>query len=591
MSPLLLVLLGMAIVLCGVLVFKLHAFLALIIAAMVVAALTPAQTLRNQSTAQMAIGKVTRLPDAENPHVRLAIDKSKTAGIETGTILHVLHRYEDDDAFHHLADVQVVSIATASGDAIAKVEWDGRLLGRKPNLIEVRMHQGDLLFHPTQVDAALSPKVPHLADRVAEGFGKTCIDIGILIALAAIIGECLLASGAAERTVRSTLSLLGEKRAPAAFMGSGFVLGIPVFFDTVFYLLIPLAKAMRRRTGKNYLLYVLTIVGGATMTHSLVPPTPGPLFAASAFKVNVGTMILAGLCISAITAMVGYAYAVWANRRWDIPLRDSAEGDAVELADSTQADDAALPPLWLSLLPIVLPVVLIAGHSVVEAWHKSLLTGDALPWWLASMRPTLQLIGHKNIALLLAAIIAMVTLYQYKRAGGPAGGLEQSAADQPQRHTVARALNVALASGGVVILITAAGGAFGLVLRQTGIASEIQHLATGWQIGVLPVAFLVTTMVRTAQGSATVAMITAAAIFAPIVEGDTLAFHPVYLALAVGCGSKPIMWMNDSGFWVITKMSGLRESETLKTATVMMILMALSGLAAIMAAAVVLPLK
>src|SRR5690606_11765433 len=125
-------------------------------------------------------------------------------------------------------------------------------------------------------------------DRVAEGFGSTCESIGILIAMAAIIGKCLLDSGAADRIVRSTLRLFGERGAPAAFMTSGFMLGIPVFFDTVFYLMIPLGKALRMRTGRNYLLYVLTIVCGATMAHSLVPPTPGPLFVAEQLGVNLG---------------------------------------------------------------------------------------------------------------------------------------------------------------------------------------------------------------------------------------------------------------------------------------------------------------
>lgn len=469
MSPLLLVLIGMAIVLTGVLVFKLHAFLALIIAAFVVAALTPHDVLLAQ-----------RLSDK------------------------------------------------------------------------------------------------HVAERVAEGFGKTCVDIGILIALAAIVGECLLASGAAQRIVRSTLSTVGEKRAPVAFLGSGFLLGIPVFFDTVFYLLIPLGKAMRMRTGKNYLLYVLAIVAGATMTHSLVPPTPGPLYAASAFKVDVGTMILGGLAVSVVTAIVGFSYAVWANRRWDIPLRDTAEGNVGDLQAMSQTKDDSLPPLWLSLLPIVLPVVLIAGNAVIETWMASLKKDDIVPAWIAMLQGPVGMLGNKNIALLLAAIIAMLTQALWKRS---------------EQGGVSKAVNTALTSGGVVILITAAGGAFGAVLRQTGIASEIRELSEGWHLAVLPLAFLVTTLVRTAQGSATVAMITAAGIFAPLVAADGLSFHPLYLALAVGCGSKPVMWMNDSGFWVITKMTGFKEIETLRTATVMMILMALAGLAVVMVGAMVMPMK
>ena len=139
--------------------------------------------------------------------------------------------------------------------------------------------------------------------------------------MASIIGMCLLESGAAWRIVQSTRQLVGEERTPLAFAVSGFVVGIPVFFDTVFYLLMPLAKAMRLQTGKNYLLYVMSIVVGATMAHSLVPPTPGPLFVASKMGISVGTMMIAGTVVGLIAVASGFLYVVWANRRWEIPLR------------------------------------------------------------------------------------------------------------------------------------------------------------------------------------------------------------------------------------------------------------------------------
>ncbi len=583
MSPFLLVLIGMAIVLCGVLVFKLHAFLALIIAAMIVAALTPTTTLKNEITERQAIGKIVRVLKDSTHEVELSI--SKMDGVERDTLLSILQKDKMNGRYFDFGGLRIDSITPGTDRERVKIIGSFRVSDyyrtfphmeppMSPEWLNERV--GNLLIFPAQRKAALSPTIPHIAQRVAEGFGRTCIDIGILIALAAIIGECLLASGAAERIVRSILRLVGEKRASSAFLGSGFLLGIPVFFDTVFYLLVPLAKAMRMKTGKHYLLYVLTIVAGATMTHSLVPPTPGPLYAASAFKVDVGVMILGGLAVSAITACVGYAYAVWADRRWDIPLRDTAEGGVGDLQVNAQKDDASLPPLWLSLLPIVLPVALIAGSAVVETWRKSLGEGQSLPAVIEAIGPPLWTLGDKNIAILLAAVIAMVTMALHKRG---------------EKGAVGRTVNIALTGGGMVILITAAGGAFGAVLRQTGIAGEIQGLAQGWHVAVLPLAFLVTALVRTAQGSATVAMITAAAIFAPIVEGDTLSFHPLYLALAVGCGSKPIMWMNDSGFWVITKMTGFKEIETLRTATIMMILMALAGLMVVMAGAMALPMK
>ena len=164
--------------------------------------------------------------------------------------------------------------------------------------------------------------------------------------MAAIIGKCLLDSGAAQRIVIAAQNLFGVKHTPLAFLGSGFVVGIPVFFDTVFYLLLPLGKAMRVKTGKNYLLYVLAIVAGATMAHSLVPPTPGPLFAASELGVDLGLMMFGGIAVGLCTISVGYLYAKWADLRWEIPLRPSAELTEEELLAMAHRDPADLPPLW-----------------------------------------------------------------------------------------------------------------------------------------------------------------------------------------------------------------------------------------------------
>jgi len=401
--------------------------------------------------------------------------------------------------------------------------------------------------------------------RVVTAFGGGCGKVAIIIAMAAIIGKCLLDSGAAERVVLSLRSLFGKKGTPVAFSASAFTLGIPVFFDTVFYLLMPLGKAMRMKEGKNYLLYILTIVSGATMAHSLVPPTPGPLTVVGFFggDVTIGEMILGGLCVGLVTVTVGYFYAAWANKRWEIPLRPSAELSEEELEAMANRDPKTLPPLLLSLLPILLPVILIAGHTAVDAF-------GTVPAWLA-------VIGDKNMALIISAFVALILLAIAKR---------------ESFRNLSGAVQSALSSGGVIILITAAGSAFGGVLRETGIADSVAALVPDKQSLVLiPIAFLITAAVRTAQGSATVAMITAGGIIAPIVGAVDLSFHPLYLALAIGCGSKPIMWANDSGFWIIGRMSGMTPVETFKTVSVMMILMALSGLAVVMIGALVLPMR
>jgi len=411
--------------------------------------------------------------------------------------------------------------------------------------------------------------------RVAEEFGRTCGKIGILIAMASIIGKCLLDSGAADRIVRTTLRLFGEPRAPVAFLGSGFLLGIPVFFDTVFYLMMPLGKAMRLRTGGNYLLYVLTIVAGATMAHSLVPPTPGPLFVAEQLQVNLATMIAAGCVVGFFSSGTGYLFALWANRRIELPLRESPDFSEADMEAAVRLGERDLPPVWLSLSPIVLPVVLIAGRAGLDTYlHGPGAANRA--GWLESCWPAVDALGDKNVALMIAVGVALVTLAWQKR---------RTAKE------LATAVQTALAGGGIIILITSAGGAFGGAVRQCGVAEEIAS-ATGdiHPLLILPLAFLVTASIRTAQGSGTVAMMTAVSVLGHFAENGQLAFHPVYLALAIGCGSKPIAWMNDSGFWVICKMSGMTEVEGLKAVTPMTALMGLSGLIATVTLAWLIPL-
>ena len=416
------------------------------------------------------------------------------------------------------------------------------------------MSEGDMLALQAQTTGK----------KIADGLGRTAGKIGILIAMAAIIGKCLLASGAAERIVRSTLRVLGEKRAPAAFMGSGFILGIPVYFDTVFYLMIPLAKSVAAKVGKNFGLYTMAIIAGATMAHSLVPPTPGPLLVAGELGVDIGKMIIGGFVVGGFTLIFGFLYANWANRKFPIPLRDSADVSVEELQQSSERPTDQLPGLWLSLLPIALPVFLIAGNTIIP---KIIEPTEAN----AGFFRVVQFFGNKDIALTIAASIALGMLARQIR----------------DREKLGAHIQKALAGAGIIILITSAGGAFGGILQQTGIGSDIRDWAGEYQIGLLPLAFFVTTLIRTAQGSATVAMITSVGIFASMAA--ELPFDPLYLALAIGCGSKPFPWMNDSGFWVICKMSGMTEKETLKTSSTLMSLMALSGLVFIMIVAKIVP--
>jgi GntP family gluconate:H+ symporter len=549
------VLAGVAAVVGGILWLRLNAFLALILGAAIVGVLTPAGTRERHALERHA----SAVRDVADGSIEIA---PRGALFEAETLVWL--RPGAGGALEELGRLRVERVLE---------ERDARGRPRRAaaaamlhNPRQLSPGPGDLAVPAREHEAALRAARQSLGERIGRGFGETCLEIGILVALAAIVGACLLESGGADRIVRSALKLFGEGGAPLAFLWSGYLLGIPVFFDTVFYLMIPLGKAMALRTGRRYLLYVLTIIAGATMTHSLVPPTPGPLFVSERLGIELGTMVIAGCIVGAVTAAYGLLHAVWAERRWDLPLRPSAELPMEKLRAIAQRDERELPSLTVSLLPILLPVALISFQAIVRS------SGASIP---GALQGALDVLGHKNIAMAIGAVIAMAAL-AYQRRG--------------RRGEVAGVVGGALSSAGVVILITAAGGAFGSALQSSGIAQLLTEMPLGSPALVLSAAFLVTAAIRTAQGSATVAMVTSAGLFAALAESDALGFHPVYLALAIGCGSKPIHWMNDSGFWVITTMGGLTEKETLKYVTPMTAGMGVVGFAATVGGAMLFPL-
>ena len=199
-------------------------------------------------------------------------------------------------------------------------------------------------------------------NAVVSAFGSTAGGIGIVIAMAAIIGKCMLDSGAADRIVRTAVGITGEKKASLGLMISGFILAIPVFFDTVFYLLVPLARSLYKRTNKNYLRYLMAIATGGAITHTLVPPTPGPLLVSAILGVDIGRMMLVGAMVALPAALVGLIFSIIVDRRMSIPMRPLGSGEEKHLPLS----EDKLPSIWVSLLPVVLPVGLDrrrhAGH-------------------------------------------------------------------------------------------------------------------------------------------------------------------------------------------------------------------------------------
>ncbi len=413
--------------------------------------------------------------------------------------------------------------------------------------------------------------------RVAEGFGRTAGSIGIVIALAAIAGKAMMDSGAADRIVKAFLALLGEQRGATALCATGYVLSIPVFFDTVFYLLVPLARSMYAGTHRNYLKYLMAIAAGAAATHTLVPPTPGPLAVAGTLGVDLGTMVLVGLVVALPAAGVGLLFAGWVDRRMPLESPPSPEGRGGQGVRTAPV----LPGLIPSLLPIVLPVVLISSNTVVV----SMLSRGGAPSLWAALAPYTAIIGNANLALLASAIVAMGVYARHRGAS---------------RADLSEMVETSLMSAGVIILITAAGGAFGATLQAAQIGPAIEATFAGGARGLgsgvalLFLGFAVASLMKVAQGSSTVAMITTAAMLAamlpPLPPGSgALPFHTVYVATAIASGSLVGTWMNASGFWIFSQMGGVTEGETLRTP--LLAVVGITGMVTTLVLALLVPLR
>ncbi|WP_408958196.1 GntP family permease [Natrinema sp. 74] len=399
----------------------------------------------------------------------------------------------------------------------------------------------------------------------ATAFGEKMADIGIPILMAAIIGKAMVESGAANRIVRAFTSIFGDENTEISLFSSSFVMSIPVFFDNVFYLLAPLARAARSRDGQNYALYIVAVGAAGVVTHGFVPPTPGPLLAVKELGANLGSTILVGVLVGLPTALVsGLGYGYWINRRLEIPLRDAMGTTVDELESQNQIPTRRLPGVLESLLPILLAILLVTADTTVQTVFGSDLAVGGVTGFF----------GDPNVALTAAALAAALTYYRMS---------------DLENETFSDELTEALKSGGNIAAITAAGGAFGVMLQAAGAGEYIAGSLEGIGLGLLVTAWVIAAGVRVVQGSATVAIVTTAGIMAPLASG--LEVNVAYLVMSIGAGASFCSWYNDSGFWIVKEIGGLTQAETLKTWTVATILIGLTGLLSTLIFSTILPLS
>lgn len=424
-------------------------------------------------------------------------------------------------------------------------------------------------------EAGLKPAVHWVSavELTAVEFGKTAGTVGLVIALAAIIGVCLLESGSADKIVRRFLAVFGEKRAGFALLLAAYVVSIPIFFDSLFMLLVPIAQALWLRTKKDYMLFVMAICCAGVITHSMAVPHPGPLamidiLNRSHHVVDVGVSVVFGIGSGIVPMLVGWVACRWINRA--TPAEPPAALVGPDAHASLDRPESELPSFLAAVMPVVLPVLLIAASSFLKAFGTDYPI--ACGW--------LTFLGERHVALLIGMVVAVVVLMRTKRLG---------------LSKVADLMGGPLETAGIMILITAAGGAFGGMLRAGGIGSATQAATAGAAINLLLLAWVVAAVIRIAQGSATVAMLTTAGIIEPMMShalaAGTLPYHPVYVFLAIGYGAFCCSWMNDSGFWVVSRLGGLTERQTLRSWTVLQTVDSIAGLAVTLVLAAVLPLK
>lgn len=388
-----------------------------------------------------------------------------------------------------------------------------------------------------------------IVNSVQVGMAGTLGFIAIVVGLGAMFGAILEHSGGVQSLASFILKKTGEKRAPWALMATGFMVAIPVFFDVGFVILVPVVYALQKKTGKSLLLYGIPLLAGLAITHSFIPPTPGPVAVADILGADLGWVILVGVLAGIPAAIIsGPLFAKYIATKIHVLTPSFIEAETVP-------DKLPSPGLIAGL--VGLPLVLILFNTVLNSpLAADFPLSDSLKDWLG-------MLGHPFIALIIANLFAWYFL-------GIRWGFS--------KNQLLEISSKSLAPAGLIILITGAGGVFKQILTETGAGEMLAETMTEYGFSALVFAFLTAAAIRVMQGSSTVAMITAAGMTASFVEGGAFSdFQKALLVITIASGATVLSHVNDSGFWLVSRYFGINERETLKSWTVMETLIGLTG--------------
>ncbi len=402
-----------------------------------------------------------------------------------------------------------------------------------------------LLIVAIPMGLALGMSPQDLLKTIDNGVGSTLAGLALVIVLGAILGKVLEESGAAEKIANTLIARFGEKNIQWALLLTGFLVGIPLYFNAGFIILVPLIFSLARRTGLPILYLAIPTVASLSTTHCFLPPHPGPVVLVNAFGADMGRTLMYGILMAIPAVIIAGPFLGRRMQHINPPLLDL-------FASSTEHKE--LPGAWSSFLIALSPVLLISLSVVADGL---LPDGPA--------RTALLFLGNPTVALLLSALIAFYWL-GYRRGVG----LE----------TQTRWLNAAIASIAVILLIITAGGVFKQVLVDSGVGAQIAALSESWQMPPLIFAWLATALLRVMIGSATVAVITAAGIVGPLIA--TTGASPELMVLAVGAGSVFGSHVNDSAFWMFKEFFNLSMKQTFASWTVMETTISVVGLGGVL---------
>lgn len=373
---------------------------------------------------------------------------------------------------------------------------------------------------------------------ITSGFGSTLGSTGIIIGLGVMVGAVLERSGAAEQMAFSIIKLIGKAKEEWALALTGYVVAIPVFADSGLIILTPLAKSLSRMTGKSVIGLGLAMATGLQLAHVFIPPTPGPLAVAGILEIDMGVMILWGILLTIPTLIVSTLYCKWLGKKIYMIPNDEGEFDRKEFKEEYIRSienmeqiykDKNLPGAGLSFAPIIIPLILILGNTTVSFLKME-----------NAFASFFKIVGHPIMALIIGLLIALYGLGR-----------------RLSKQEINKAIEDGVKSTGMILFITGAGGALGYVVRDAGIGNALGEAVLNVGIPGILIPFVIAALMRISLGSATVALITAATLTAPLVP--QLGLNPTLVAMSTCAGAVSFSYFNDSGFWVFNGLYGLKE--------------------------------